>query len=67
MRRRVIMSVDAGFFKIFDAQRRRTQEKLGMRNLTQTQFTEMLGKNGSIFNTKIIRRPNVKRKTRTSN
>ena len=46
-RRQVVIAVDRKFFNRFDRERRNVQARLGIKNLSQFKFSEMIAKNPS--------------------
>ena len=69
VKKKVSLAVDSKFFKdIFEKERRKMQEKIGLENLSQAKFTMMIKgfklrepkQDLSQFNTKIVRRKNAR-------
>jgi len=49
VRRVVTLQVDPAFYRAFDTKRRAMQKKMGIRNLSNTKFSRMVGSRGDII------------------
>jgi hypothetical protein len=65
MRRRIVrMNLSENFFNKFEFERRKLQTKLGIKNLSQMKFSELIAKNIQLNKSRPLI-SNVKKKRRT--